>query len=487
MKKIPFLSLILALILVFGCISGYAVEKTDVSVTSGCRSVDAKLPLGGSDNMELTADAVVLYELNTDTLVYGYNMDTRIDPTGMVKILTVLVALDYCDLEEVVTVGDVHKVSELIGSVSAKLQKGEQILMKDLLYCVMVASANDAAYELAQHIGSQQRGETEKKYSNANLDKFVELMNQKAEALGCKDSHFANAHGLSNAENYTTARDLARITEAALEHPLFTEMFCAEEYTVPATNKSEARRLLTTNYMMSETYTGKYYDSRLTGGKTAAANLTDRSLICTAEVGTSRYLCVLMGAEAEVSEDGFEVKRYGSFEETKVVLDYGFRNFEVRQVVDQCQSVAQYSVPGGESHVVLHPSCDLYTVLPKGITAEDLVWNTVVDADALQLPISAEMALGTLELRYNGLVLGTCDLLAMHDVVAEGSVIENAPYLEKEAPTRVNYKGLLIKIGIILLVLLVLAAVALVTLRLINTARIRQAHRRRMRNRRRSR
>ena len=487
MKKIPFLSLILALILVFSCISGYAVEKTDVSVTSGCRSVDAKLPLGGSDNMELTADAVVLYELNTDTLVYGYNMDTRIDPTGMVKILTVLVALDYCDLEEVVTVGDLHLVKELIGSVSAKLQKGEQILMKDLLYCVMVASANDAAYELAQHIGSQQRGETEKKYSNANLDKFVELMNQKAEALGCKDSHFANAHGLSNAENYTTARDLARITEAALEHPLFTEMFCAEEYTVPATNKSEARRLLTTNYMMSETYTGKYYDSRLTGGKTAAATLTDRSLICTAEVGTSRYLCVLMGAEAEVSEDGFEVKRYGSFEETKVVLDYGFRNFEVRQVVDQCQSVAQYSVPGGESHVVLHPSCDLYTVLPKNVTAEDLVWNTVVDADALQLPISAEMALGTLELRYNGLVLGTCDLLAMHDVVAEGSVIENAPYLEKEAPTRVNYKGLLIKIGIILLVLLVLAAVALVTLRLINTARIRQAHRRRMRNRRRSR
>ena len=474
MKKIPFLSLILAFILLFGCMSGYATEKTDVSVTAGCRSVDAKLPLGGSEKLVETAGAVVLYELNTDTLVYGWNMDARIDPTGMVKILTVLVALDHCDLEEVVTVGDVHKVAELIGSVSAKLQKGEQIKMKDLLYCIMVASANDAAYVLAEHVSQTQSG-------------FVELMNAKAAELGCTDSKFANVHGLSGTDQYTTARDLARITEAALENPLFTEMFCAEEYTVPATNKSEERRMLTTNYMMSDTYTGKYYDSRLTGGKTAAASLTDRSLICTAEVGTSRYLCVLMSAEAEVSDDGFEVKYYGSFEETKTVLDYGFRNFEVRQVVDHCQSIAQYAVPGGENHVVVHPSQDLYTVLPKDVTAEDLQWNSSVDADLLQLPIHAEMALGTLELRYNGLVLGTCELLAMHDVATDGSVIENAPYLEKEPVKRIDYKGILIKIGIVLLVLVVLAAVILVVIRLVNTARVRQQHRRRMRNRRRSR
>ena len=198
-------------------------------------------------------------------------------------------------------------------------------------------------------------------------------MNAKAAELGCTDSKFANVHGLSGTDQYTTARDLARITEAALENPLFTEMFCAEEYTVPATNKSEERRLLTTNYMMSETYTGKYYDSRLTGGKTAAASLTDRSLICTAEVGTSRYLCVLMSAEAEVSDDGFEVKYYGSFEETKTVLDYGFRNFEVRQVVDQSQSIAQYAVPGGENHVVAQTHASEDSILPASAKLDNLI------------------------------------------------------------------------------------------------------------------
>lgn len=474
MKKILLLSFILVFALLMGSLSVVAVTENDRAATAGCSSIEAKLPIGGSDKLVESAEAVFLYELNTDTLVYGWNMDARIDPTGMVKILTVMVALEHCDLEEVVTVGDVHKVPELIGSVSVNLKKGEQIKMKDLLYCIMVASGNDAAYVVAEHIAGSQ-------------SEFVKLMNIKALELGCTDSEFANAHGLSGTGQYATARDLARITEAALEDPLFTEMFCAEEYTVPATNKSEERHLLTTNYMMSTLYTGKYYDVRVTGGKTAAASLTDRSLICTAEVGTSRYLCVLMSAEAVVSADGFVVQHYGSFEETKAVLDYGFRNFAVRQIVDNSQAVGQYAVPGGANDVVVHPSKDLYTVLPIGVTSEDLQWRSVVDADSLQSPISAEQALGTLEVSFQNIILGTCDLCAMHGVAVEGSVIQNATHLVKPEPERFDYKGLLIKIGIVLAVILVLVGLILILIRLVNSARIRQQHRRRKRNRRRSR
>ncbi len=474
MKKISILSFILVLFLLVGIFSGPVFAQNSTAVTAGCRSVDAKIPLGGSEKLVESSDAVLLYELNTDTLVYGWNMDMRIDPSGMVKILTVLVALEHCDLEEIVTVGEVHKVGELIGSVSVNLRHKEKIKMKDLLYCVMVASGNDAAYVVAAHIAGSQEA-------------FVELMNQKASELGCVDSKFANAHGLSGTDQYSTARDLARITKAALENPVFAEMFCTEEYTVPANELSPERRLLTTNYAMSTLYTGKYYDSRVTGGKTAAATLTDRSLICTAEVGTSRYLCVLMSAEGVVSEDGFVVQYYGSFEETKTVLDYGFRNFGVRQVVDPQESYAQYAVTGGSNDVVVHASDALYTVLPLDVTAEDLEWKSIVDADALQAPLDAESVVGTLEVRYNNIVLGCCDLKTMHSVAMDGTAIEDASKLQEDMPERFDYKGLLIKIGIIFAVLLVIAALVLVLIRLFKTAHLRQQHRRRMRNRRRSR
>lgn len=474
MKKIPVISVILLISLLFGVFSVGAMDADSSAVTAGCRTIQAQVPLGGSEKLAETADAVFLYELNSGSLVYGWNMDQRIDPTGMVKLLTVLVALENSNLADEVTVKRSTLNTVAIGSVSAGLQSGEVITMRDLLYCIMVGSANDAAAVVAEHIAGSQTA-------------FVEMMNEKAAALGCTDSCFANVHGLSGTQQYTTARDLAIITAAGLENPVFARMFCVDEYIVPATNKSEERRIITTNYMMSENYTGKYYDPRLTGGKTAAASLTDRSLICTAEVGTSRYLCVLMSAEAVVSDDGFVVQHYGSFEETKAVLNYGFQNFEVRQVADVDQTFAQYTVANGENDVSARVSENLYVVLPKDFDPGQLVFNTYVDAQQLHAPISSGSVLGALEVKYHNVVLANCQLQAMFSVAESGSVIENASPLGTPDVEKFDYVGLLIKVGIILGIVLLAAALILILIRLINSARIRHQHRRRMRNRRRSR
>ena len=138
---------------------------------------------------------------------------------------------------------------------------------------MMVGSANDAAAVIAEHIGTSQGA-------------FVGLMNQRAKELGCENTQFMNANGLSHEEQYTTARDLAKITEAALHNEIFVELFSAIKYTVPATNKSEARELVTTNHLMSTETVRNQFDERVTGGKTGALNTTDRSLICTAESAT---------------------------------------------------------------------------------------------------------------------------------------------------------------------------------------------------------
>ncbi len=474
MKKIPLIALALAVCLLLSVTAIYATEPRSEAVTSGCCTIRAAFPLGGSEKLVETADAVLLYELNTDTLVYGWNIDQIIDPTGMVKILTVLVALEQGNLDDEVTVKRSTLNTVTIGAVSAKLQADEVIQLRDLLYCVMVSSANDAAAVLAEHIAGSQTA-------------FVEMMNAKAAQLGCSSSMFANVHGLSGTQQYSTARDLAIITEAALENPLFAEMFCADSYTVPATNKSDERYILTTNYMMSKESIKNHYDSRVTGGKTAAASLTDRSLICTAEVDTSRYLCIVMSAEAEVSEDGFVVKRYGSFEETKAVLDYGFGNFAVRQVANTCQAFAQYSVSGGQNDVTVRVDEDLYTVLPKDFLPENLWYDTVMDAELLQAPIAQESVLGTLRVRYGNIILGTADLVAMHSVVAQGSVIIDGQPLEQDEPDRIDYKGLLIRVGLILAGILLVAAIVLVLIRVLHNVRKKQMYRRRKRNRRRSR
>ncbi len=474
MKKIAAIALFLAVALLFSGFPADATDRNSPEAALGCRSVFAQIPLGTTDRLAETADAAMLYELNTDTLVYGWNLDGRIDPTGMVKILTALVALEQGNLEDEVTVKRSTLNTVAIGSVSANLQAGEVLTLRDLLYCVMVASANDAAAVVAEHVGGTQTA-------------FVEMMNAKALELGCTGSYFANAHGLSGTEQYSTARDLAIITEAALENPLFAEMFCMEECTIPATNKWDERRLVTTNYMMSDSYTGKYLDSRMSGGKTAAATLTDRSLISTAEVGTSRYLCIVMSAEAEVSDDGFVVLRYGSFEETSALLDYGFQNFSVRQIVHDQQTIEQYSVSGGENDVVIRAAKTIHTVLPNEYLPEDIHFDTLVDANQLTAPIEKDASLGTLQIRYQNIVLGQCDLVAMHGVALKDSVIEQADRLQQPEPEPFDYKGLLIRIGLILAAVLLVAAFILVGIRMVRSIRVRQQHRRRMRSRRRSR
>lgn len=474
MKKTPFFSLILAVIVLFSAVSVSATASDSVAVTAGCRSVRAAMALGGSEKLAETADAVLLYELNTDTMVYTWNIDQRIDPTGMVKILTALVALEKGNLEDEVTVKRSTLNTVTIGAVSANLQAGEVIRLRDLLYCVMVASANDAAAVLAEHVGGTQAA-------------FVEMMNEKARELGCTGSQFSNVHGLSGTQQYTTARDLAIITEAALENKLFAKMFCTASYTVPATNKSDERYIVTTNYMMSDETVKNQLDGRVTGGKTAAATLTDRSLICTAEVGSSRYLCIVMSAEGRVTDDGFVVLHYGSFEETRAVLDYGFQNFAVRQVANTKQTFAQYHVTNGENDVAVKVTEDLYTVLPVDYDPEKLTFDTVMDAALLQAPIAADDRLGTLKVSYGNIVLGTFDLVAMHPVAENGTIIEEAERLEQEAPEPFDVKGLLIRVGMILVGILLVAAVVLVAIRVVHNVRKYQMYRRRMRNRRRSR
>ena len=399
-----------------------------------------------------TAKAAIIYERTSDTMIYAVNPDEKIYPASMVKLLTALVALEKGDLEEKVTVTKRALNQMVPGSASMGLAAGEELTLEQLLYCLMVGSANDAALVIAEHIGG-------------NQEIFVAMLNKKAEELGCTGTHFTNAHGLHEEENYTTARDICRIADAALENDHFRAMFTAESYTVPATNKSEARTLWTGNHMMS-THTNRiHFDSRVTGGKTGATDQAGRCLVATAESGGMEIMTVLMGAVPVYSEDGLSVERYGSFEETRVLLDFAFANYEFRQIFLPGQVLCQFPVQGGANSVAAGPVDGAMTVLPKVLEPGALVWQQ--ESPALQAPVEAGQRLSTAQVWLGDICLAQTRLQAMHAVGLQQTLeTEKQPIL---AEVSTVWKVLII-VGGTVVGLFLLLILALFTIRMIRRA-----------------
>ena len=465
MKKIRRFSLLL---LVFSLAAGLCVPAmaqegdTSLAVSSGCVTLDAQISLKSGEKLLDTAKAAILYELDSETLAYAWNPDQRLDPSGMNKLMTALLAAEKGDPDAVVTVTRTALDSVAIGSVSAGLKVGEEITLRDLLYCMMVGSANDAAAVIAEHIGTSQAA-------------FVGLMNQRAKELGCENTQFMNPTGLSHENQYTTARDLAKITEAALHNETFMELFSAVNYTVPATNKSDARQIVTTNYLMSKETVKNQFDERVTGGKTGALSTTDRSLICTAENDGKRYLAVVMSAQGTVTANGLSVKTFGSFEETRALLDHGFGQYDLRQVLHVDQVMGQFKVSGGENDVIGCPTADIIVSLPTDTAAADVTYKCVPSAGALTAPVEKGQVIGTVEVWFRGLCVGQCDMVAMHGVDVPGvNNISLTPSAEEDANQALR-TGLIIG-GVVVLGLIAVGGIALLVLRVVRQSQRKRRH-----------
>ena len=437
------------------------VGQVDIADTNGCHSVDAAKMLSPSDKMTDTARAVVMYELNSGTMLYTWNPDAKIYPTSMVKLMTALVALEKGNLDDEVTV--TRKVlDELpIGIVSAGLKYNEVISLRDLLYCTMVASANDASIVIANHIAG----------STAD---FVQMMNEKAEQIGCKGTHYSDVNGLHNENTYTTARDICRLIEVALQNEIFREMFETATYTVPATNKSEERKITTTNHMMNEK-NKKYYDERVTGDKTGATDEGGRCLALTAEVDDMQILCVVMGAQPTVEEDG-TISAHGSFEESKILLDYAFKTYEPRQVFYSGQTVTQYPVVGGAHDVVTQPAASIMTILPRDLDDSQIKWVHQQTSSNITAPVQQGDKLGVIQAWYGDKCLAQTDLVAMNHVPQY-----QAPIIPEKPQTQGGGDGWVVVLWIIggIVLVVVLAFLALVFVRNVRVMKHRRRNRRR--------
>ncbi len=472
MKKVRVICLFMSLMLFISIISGAVSALPDSSIGSGSHSVDAQKPLDGSEKLLDTAKAVVLYERNSDTMIYTYEPDKQVDPSSMVKLMTALIAIETLDMNATATVSRTALDDVGIGVVSVKprLSVGEEISVEALLHCMIAASDSDSAAVLAEKISGSQAA-------------FVEKMNQRAEEMGCTNTHFTNAHGLYDKDAYSTARDICRIIDIALENEQFVKIFTADSYTVPATNKAAERQVLTTNWMMSDNYTTRYYDERVIGGKTGTDGANGRCLAVTAEDGAMQLLAVVMGAEAVYNEEDPNIlEAFGSFEEMKTLLDYACDKFEYRQVFHKNQTFSQYPVVNGSNNLVTTPVSEAYAILPVELTSEQLRWVYPETVGTITAPVEAGDKITYVEVWYGDLCIAQTDLVALN------SVEVSTPQAEPDLPASLHEDSagrLIAIIAGVLLGILVLVFAILFAIRTIHIARMRAIRRRRRANRRR--
>lgn len=454
MKKLCSLCLLLIVVMLWNCCVVSAVPASE-----SCMTLDAKEALAGKNQLLPTAKSVVLYAPDSDTMVYSWNADEPLDPSGMNKIMTALIALEEGDPEAVVSVTAGALSSVESGAMAAGLKAGESMTLRDLLYLMMVGSANDAAAVIAEHIAGSQTP-------------FVSMMNERARELGCTNTVFLNPTGLSVDGQFTTARDLAKITARALKLPAFVEMFSAIEYTVPASGTSPERKAVTTNYMMSDASIQNQLDSRVTGGKTGALSSTDRSLISTAEKDGQKYLAVVMSAKGTMTSSGSAIRIYGNFKETKLLLDHAFSQYEMRQLLSADKVMALFPVSGGENDLAVSSRVDVSALMPADMKSERVSCRCEQSPGMLFAPVQKGDIVGTVQLWYDNMCVAQGDLIAMHSVKGIGT---SAVALQPEANVDSGaFKTVVTVCLVVIVIAVLLGAGTLFGIRMVRVARHRK-------------
>ena len=362
-------------------------------------------------DLDVEAKAALLADPETGEILYARNIHERLYPASLTKVMTTLLVLEAVDdgrlsMDQVLTAS--QEAIELVpadGS-NAGIKIGEEMKVEDLLYCVMLVSANEGCNILAEAV-------------SGSVDAFVEDMNERAAAIGCEDTHFVNTNGMPDVNHYTTAWDLYRITLEARKHPDFMPLAGSIYHEVPATNLSDARKLYTTNYLISTYRTDYYRYPGADGIKTGSTSDAGYCLIASAVKSGRSLLSVVLGAERIKEEDGTTITK--SFTETKKLFDWGFDTFSRQVILGKGESIAEVPVTLSQevNYVKVHPAREVERLIPNNIDpALDIQRECTFVSESVEAPIQRGQVLGQITLSYGDKVYDTVNLLADSDVSA---------------------------------------------------------------------
>ncbi len=334
------------------------------------------IPLGVYADMDLKVNAksALLMDVNTGAIIYKLNENDRLAPASITKIMTLLLGIEAVNSGRI-KLTDKVMVSEhasRMGGSQVYLEAGETQTVEDLFKAIAVRSANDAAVAIAEHIAGSE-------------EIFVKMMNDKAKALGMKDTNFVNSSGLPDESHYISAFDVALMSKALLKHSKVNEWLTIYMHDLAVgKNKSSIQTMVNTNRLIKE-YEGA------TGIKTGSTNEAGFCLSASAKRGNLQLIAVVMGANNSQTR----------FDEAKRMLDYGFANYDSITIGKKGDIIATLPIEKGKmQEAELMLSRDSYILLPKGekgnIT-KDLVLPDIIDA-----PILAGDEVGELVVSIDG-------------------------------------------------------------------------------------
>lgn len=415
------------------------------------------------DGPVVSAEAAILMEANTGTILYAKNIDEKMYPASTTKILTCLIATEQADLNDIVTMSDEAVFSVPADGSKIWLDSGEQITVDQALQAILIASANDASNGIAELIGG-------------SLDGFAEIMNERAKELGCTNSHFVNANGLYDDNHYTTAHDLAMIGRAFFSNELLCKYSSTPKLhlTPTATQPDDI-----IEFSKNKLYEGAEYEYEyLVGSKTGYTDEARQTLVSCAEKNGMKLICVVFKEETPYQ-----------YEDTINLFNYGFANF---QTINISESDSEYVIDNanffntdndifGSSKPILSLDKNGYIVIPNTAELSDT-------ESSISYDVTEENQIASIDYTYNGVAVGSIAVNLASESVAtyqfDSAVNDTSITDTEEATDTVIFINVKVVILWILGIAGLLAAIFIIRA-LMNNYNFAKKHRRHLRKKRR--
>jgi len=360
----PFFLFLLSMI-IMGVFAGNRFVCLATSDTPSDPETRKGLPIQSNDipgwpeGPEIGAEAAILMDINTGTILYAKNIHEELYPASTTKIMTCLLAVEHASLDDTVTFTDSAISSVPADGSNIGIDAGEYLSLEECLYGIMVGSANEVANAVAEHV-------------SGSVDAFVDLMNEKAASLGCTNTHFANTNGLQDSNHYTSVYDLALISSKFFSNELLCRVGNTPRYHFePSAGQPDDFYLNNKHKLIS----GEISYPGIVGGKTGYTDLARETLVTCAERDGMKLVCVVFMEESP-----------SQFTDTVTLFDYGFNNFKTVNI----KSEEKNYIP--EDHSFFSSENDIF--VPSGTVLE---FNK---SDYIILPQSASLSDTTSTVSY---------------------------------------------------------------------------------------
>lgn len=366
---------------------------------------------------EIFGKSAILIDADTGRVLFSKNPDAKVYPASTTKIMTAILVIENCQdkMGEIVVASEVVNTIIGTGASNIGILPGEEMTVEQLLYAVLLASANEACDVLAEYV------------SGGNVSEFVSLMNKKAEELGMENTNFVNTHGFHEDNHYTTARDMALLAKYAMQNETFRKIVKTEDYVLPKTNKytfNGGERILSNTNDIIKPVNSNYY-KYATGIKTGYTSQAGNCLVASAtkestKSATKSSMNLIAATFNSQSEDNDSRKN------TDVInlFNYGFNNFSMVSVSVPNEEVGEVPVfaGNGADSVTAVVSSEVKALLPSGVDIKTDIKRVCTYLEDVKAPVKKGDKVGTIEYKLidkktgEEITVGEADLVAKTDI-----------------------------------------------------------------------